>query len=216
MIKLIDLLKENKEYKIELKNGKSMTKYLSDIDYNKLVANMKLSTGTVKSVEPTGKSVEIEPESKPKDDIRDDSTRRPLLISQPTMMDIIFKEEIFSKNFKSKISSGIFGHLGSAEVTPEKISDYLRKRDPGNYILPSEEHLFTNAYKRFKRDSDAVDSLAHDIADVIIHGKEKLTSSDSDIKTYMKYWESEHNPYRKSNLYNDYVKLLKTRMNPFK
>jgi hypothetical protein len=65
MIKLVDIilapLLENREYKIELKNGKSMTKYLSDTEYNKLVSNSKLPTGTVKSIEPTGKSVDVAP-----------------------------------------------------------------------------------------------------------------------------------------------------------
>lgn len=225
MIKLIDIilapLVENKEYKIELKNGKSMTKFLSDTDYAKIMANMKLPTGTVKSVEPTGKSVKIEPDSKSnpsKASKVNDNADKPLFIGLPTMMEIILQEDVYSKKpgIKDRVSPFIQGHLGGAEVPTEKIGDYLRKRDPGNNILPSEDSLFTNAYERYKRDKDAVTNVAEDVADTVIEGREELNSPQSDIKTYLQYWESKYNPHRKSNLYNEYLKMLKTKVNTFK
>ena len=160
MIKLVDIiltpLLENREYKIELKNGKSMTKYLSDTEYSKLVSNSKLPTGTVKSVEPTGKSVDVTPLKS--DDSSEEGTKKydpnsPMVIGQPQMMEIVLSEEVYSKkpDIQSRVSPMIQGHIGAANVPPEKIGDYLRKRESSNHILHSEDKLFENAYNRYKK-----------------------------------------------------------------
>lgn len=217
MIKFIDLL-ENKEYKIELKSGKSMTKYLNDTEYNNLVANMNSPKGTVKSIELTGNKIDNEPKEVPKGVKVDSDPNRPLMISTPTMLDIILSEEVYSKkpNIITRVSPFIRAYMGAAEVNPEEIGNYLRKRASENNILHSEDKLFENAYRRYKKDEDVVDRVTQDIGKVVIGRKDKLSTSDSDIKIYLQYWESKYNPYRKDDLYDDYIKFLKTKINPFK
>lgn len=94
MIKLVDIifseLLENKEYKIELKNGKSITKYLNSDEYDKVFNNMNLPTGNVKSITPTGKSTKVDPVSEPDDEEFDDEGDQPKDISVPTTGGIIY------------------------------------------------------------------------------------------------------------------------------
>lgn len=234
MIKFIDLLREslleNKEYKIELKSGKSITKYLNDTEYNNLVANMNSPKGTVKSIELTDKKVESEPEEKPEKN-NDTSSRQgnkedlinkirlgrniPIISSNYGVMDIIFNEEIKSKNPKSRFDAFFKGHLGK-DIDPENMPDFLRKRSSDNLILHSEDHLFINASRRYQNDKDKVYDVGQDILDTIENKKDKLSSSDSDIKVYLKYWESKFNPYKDYPLYDDFDRMLKTKINPFK
>lgn len=234
MIKFIDLLREslleNKEYKIELKSGKSITKYLNDTEYNNLVANMNSPKGTVKSIELTDKKVESEPEEKPEKN-NDTSSRHgnkedlinkirlgrdiPIISRDYDVMDIIFNEEIKSKNLRSRFTDYIKGQLG-IDIDPENIPDYLRKRSPNNFILHSEDHLFINVSRRYQNDKDKVYDVGQDILDTIKNKKDKLSSSDSDIKVYLKYWESKFNRYKDYPLYDDFDRMLKTKINPFK
>ena len=233
MIKFIDLLREslleNKEYKIELKSGKSITKYLNDTEYNNLVANMNSPKGTVKSIELTDKKVESEPEEKPEKN--NDSSRWenkedlinkirlgrdiPIISRDYDVMYIIFNEEIKSKNLRSTFNDFLKGQL-SIDIDPENIPDFLRKRDPHNLILHSEDHFFINASRRYQNDKDKVYDVSQDILDTIKNKKDKLSSSDSDIKVYLKYWESKFNRYKDYPLYDDFDRMLKTKINPFK
>lgn len=235
MIKFIDLLREslysNKEYKIELKSGKSITKYLNDTDYNNLVANMNSSKGTVKSIELTGKKIDIEPEKKDTvvqqqngdkeniiDNIKNGNLRGLPVLSSKNIMDIIIAEEIKDKNPRSIIHYGVInGQISAAKVNPEDIVDYLNsKKSQDQYILPSEKNLFINAKKRSQNDLDINQDVSDDIYDTIENKKSKLSSSDSEIKTYLRYWESKHCVYKDDILYDTITDMLRTKINPFK
>lgn len=220
MIKLVDIifseLLENKEYKIELKNGKSMTKFLSDIDYNKLVANMKLATGTVKSIEPTGKSTLITPDDEPdKDDDYDDD--QPKDISVPTVGGIVYNNIIKLLNTipakaKDKIESAKRHELanltlgtnlslnkGGKEAFISNIEEFIAPY----FIRKEDVNKWATAMSDIEKDVKFMNKSISDIRS----GKDL---SKEDLLKYGKMLEKDKFLNKTDKLYKDTISVIKS------
>jgi hypothetical protein len=230
MIKLIDLLIENSEYKIELKNGKIINKFLSDKEYENMVNNINAPKGIVKSIERIGKEPEKNIEKPINQEPKEDSDITPRefkmwTLSDPTFFDIIYKEEIVDKapHGEKKYETAIrtpmklAGYALNLEQDPKNVMSYLEKNLQNDYVYQNDAGYFINYVNRVRKDYDAISNVGLAITKMINNNEDKLNASDSDIKTYLQYWESKYNNHKKnSKYYNDVIKFLKTKINPFK
>jgi hypothetical protein len=217
-----------------------MNKYLNDTEYRNLVANMNSPKGTVKSIEPTGEEFKGSEEPKPEpgeryagmdprtkiykneeeaiDDMKNDLSRQDRYITgyvlhpSDVMMMATFELAYKKKLLKSTLHDHGYITIGTWKGSIDDLMDELDRR--GGFIYKLDKPVIAALNKQLLHDVPIVKSVIHDINETINNKKDKLSSSDSDIKTYLKYWESPSNVFRKQpvlfKLYTDFLKTKKT------